>query len=328
MSNSPSGVSFTLEDIFASAIRILEANPQELIKYRLLKEVLRCSTDAPELVHTKKAAAQSKWVHQLESEQLPDGSWGRFHSQDTKIKAVFRTTEAAIDRSFALGLDGTDPVLIKTRQFILDVLHGDAKITDRDEKSASWPLLIRFILAGRLAQIDSANQELDSFWTYLLDVARQSFSSANYRLQDEIAAYNRLSSIHVPLGFLESQHTLWILSSRQLPEELEQAVLNWIWNKPDGIRYIRVPLAEPKPSQIGYWLRSMNIITRFKFWRDVSTNTLNRLWEQRNVDGLWDFGSSIARCVEFPISDSWRQVRNRRMDYSAHILSLLRKYFD
>ena len=114
----------------------------------------------------KNAALQSKWVRQLEDAQLPDGSWGRFHSQDTKKKTVFRTTEEAIDRAFALGLEPGDGLLTRVSQYIQNVLDGDAQITDRDEKNEAWPLLVKFILAGRLAQIDPANQLLDPFWTY------------------------------------------------------------------------------------------------------------------------------------------------------------------
>jgi hypothetical protein len=39
----------------------------------------------------------------------------------------------------------------------------------------AWPLLKRFFLAGRLAQID-ANPQLDS-WQYLVNVAEQAFAS-------------------------------------------------------------------------------------------------------------------------------------------------------
>lgn len=87
-------------------------------------------------------------MHQLEDSQLPDGSWGRFYSQDTKKKTMFRTTEEAIDRVFALGLEPGEGVLTSVSQYIQDVLHGDAQITDWTEKSESWPLLVKFILAG------------------------------------------------------------------------------------------------------------------------------------------------------------------------------------
>ena len=253
---------------------------------------------------------------------------GRFHSQDTKKKTAFRTTEEAIDRAFALGLEPGDGVLTLASQYIHDVLHGDAQITDRTEKSESWPLLVKFILAGRLAQIDPANKMLDSFWIYLADVAKQAFASGHYRVEDEADAYLRLSGVHVPGGFLESQHALWILSSRGLPYQLDHELVSWIWYKPDGIRYIRASLSNLKPRLIGYWLRSMNILSRFGSWREISVGTVNQLWEQRDNDWLWDFGSKISWSVDFPLSESWRQSIKRKQDYSTHILVLLRKYFN
>ena len=319
---------FTLEELLHSSQCILDIVPDGVLSYRLLREVLRIQPDDPELVRVNQAIVNNKWIRQLKEAQLSNGSWGRFHSQDTKVKTVFHTTEEAIDRAFALGIDPNDPILSFVRQYILNVLHGDLQITDRDEKNETWPLVIKLILAGRLAQVDSTNKELDSFWKYLVDVATQAFKSRNYLLVDEVAAFRQLSEIHVPQGFLESQHALWILSSRRLPEQLDRAIVNWVWQKPDGIRYIQAPLADPNPRRIGYWLRSMNILSRFSSWREYSLRILNYLWELREEEGLWDFGSKIARCPEFPLSDNWHQDRNRKLDYSTCILVLLRKFFD
>jgi hypothetical protein len=322
------GAIFSIEDIQQSAWDILELEPDSILAFRLLREVLQVPPDDPTLLMLKNTVVRSKWVRQLEESQQPDGSWGRFHSQDTKKKTIFHTTEEAIDRAFALGQDSDTGMLIKARQHILDVLNGDARISDRDEKSESWPLLIRLILTGRLAQIDPTSLELDPFWSYLAEVIEQAFTSGSYHLEDEEAAYLQISRVHAPGGFLESQHALWILSSRRLPDLLDRALVNWIWHKQNGIRYLRVPLIDPPPRRIGYWFRSMNILSRFISWREVSVGLLNQLWIQRNDQGLWDFGSQIARSVDFPLSNSWRQSINRRLDYSTCSLILLRKYFD
>ena len=319
---------YKLAELQKSANELLAANPEAIVTNRLQREVLRVPPNDPELAQVKKAVLMSKWVRQLEKSQLSDGSWGRFHSQDAKKKTVFHTTEEAIDREFALGLEPSDRVLTRVSGYIQSILHGDAQITDRNEKAESWPLLIKSILAGRLAQIDPSHKMLDSFWTYLAEVARQTFASGNYRLEDEAAAYLRLSGIHVPGGFLESQHALWILSSRRLPHQLDHALVSWIWYKPDGIRYLRAPLTKPQPYYSGYWLRSMNILSRFSSWREISIETLNRIWEQRDKKGMWDFGSEIAQSIDFPLSVSWRHSINRKMDYSTCILALLRKCFD
>ena len=328
MTHTPDSVIFTLDDIHRSARDILGANPDWVVRQRLIREVLRESSDNPTLAQAKNAALSSKWVQLLEEAQLPDGSWGRFHSQDTIKKTAFRTTEEAIERAFALGLEPGDAVLQRVRQYILEVMHGDAQIADRNEKNEAWPLLVQFIFAGRLAQLDPPNKLLDSFWSYWAEVANQAFASGNYRLEDEASAHLHLSGRHIPQGFLESQHALWILSTKSLLSQLEQTIVDWIWNKPDGIRYLRAPLSNPRPRLIGYWLRSMNILSKFSCWRENCVPVMNRMWEQRDDHGLWDFGSLIARSVDFPISESWRQVTNRKMDYSTCMLVLMRRYFD
>ncbi|OGN92924.1 MAG: hypothetical protein A2Y88_09130 [Chloroflexi bacterium RBG_13_48_10] len=321
-------MTFTLDDIHRSTRQVLASAPDGVVAYRLLREVLHVHPDDPSLVTAKVAALSSQWVRQLQGSQLPDGSWGRFHTQDTKVKTVFRTTEEAIDRAFALGLEPTDTCLTNVRKYIENVLSGDAMITDWYEKNDAFPVLITFILAGRLAQIDPTNKMLDTYWTYLLEVANQAFSSGNYRLEDEKEAYLRLSGIHVPRGFLESQHALWILSSRELPSGLDRDLMDWIWNKPKGIGYLGAALSRPSPYHIGYWLRSMNIISRFGSWREMSADSMNDMWEKRHPDGWWDFGSEIAKSIDFPLSESWHQSIKRKMDYSTCILVLLRKYFN
>jgi len=326
--NSQSGASFDLEDILQAARELLAAHPGIVVRWRLLRQVLRLHPEDPGLVEAKRALKSDSWVQQLERSQLADGSWGRFHTQDTKLKTVFRTTEQAIDRAFALGLEPTESPLTGVRQYILNVLRGTARLTDRDEKHPAWPLGIKFILAGRLAQIDPAHPMIDPYWGYLVEVASQAFTSGSYRKEDEEAAYVRLSGIRWPRGFLASQHSLHILSSRELPAQLEENIIRWIWHKPDGIGYLGTPLYELHSRLIGPWLRSMNILSRFPLWRQTSTDCMNRVWEQRAADGFWDFGSHIAPTVDFPLSANWRRKDNRRLDYSTCILALLRRYFD
>jgi hypothetical protein len=328
-------VVFSLEEVCNTAGMLLETRPDPVPAYRLLKEVLRLPSGDPELMKARQAAEQSRWIRQLVAAQLPDGSWGRFHSQDTKVKTAFRTSEEAIDRAFSLGLGADHVVLRRAQAYIEKVLTGQAHITDWEEKSEAWPLLIHFILAGRLAalqgrwpQIEPAHPLWEDGWDCLAKVARRAFGSGQYRLGDEVKGFLDLTGLHVPKGFLESQYALWILSTRPLPGKLDQDLVEWIWNKPDGIRYVRVPLAEPQHRTIAYWFRSINILTRFACWQQVSTSTLNRLWEQRNVHGLWDFGGQIARCTDFPLSENWRQSIKRKVDYSTSMLVVLRRWFD
>src|SRR4030042_5912871 len=127
-------LAFTLADLHQSACRLVELRPGCIVTYRLLREVHRLPSDDPLLAQAKDATENSKWVNQLNGSQLPDGSWGRFRSKDTKTKTMFRTTEAAIDRAFALGLEPGEGCLARVQHYIMEVLRGEAHITDRRER--------------------------------------------------------------------------------------------------------------------------------------------------------------------------------------------------
>jgi hypothetical protein len=321
-------VLFSREDLERAAAAILETRPDPVPQYRLLNEVLRLSPGEHELRRAKTAAEDGKWVKQLSEAQLPDGSWGRFHSQDSQLKSTFRTSEEAIDRAYALGLEPGHPVLCRARDYLENVLAGKAHITDREEKNEAWPLIIKLILLGRLAQIEPTHPMVAESWKYLAEVARRAFASGHYCLADEAQAHLELSGRRVPNGFLESQHALWTLASRPLPPKLEQDLVQWIWNKPDGIRYVRVALTNPQPRTAAYWLKSLNILSRFSSWRQVCADILNKLWGWRDARGYWDFGSQIARSADFPLSDNWRKQVKRKVDYSTCVLVVLRRWFD
>ena len=134
MVTQASQVIFSLNDLEQCAQELLRAGADRIVAYRLGREVLRFPASDAGLRQLKNAALKSQGVRQLEEAQLPDGSWGRFHSQDTKTKTRFRTTEEAIDRAFALGLEPGDPVLVRARQYILAALEGRTQITDPPEK--------------------------------------------------------------------------------------------------------------------------------------------------------------------------------------------------
>lgn len=324
----PFSLKFTLAEVEQAALRLLDASPQPVVARRLMHEVLRLAPDDPAYLSVKASAMSSKWVQQLEAAQLPDGSWGRFHTQDTKTKTEFRTTEEAIDRAFALGLEPSDHALVRVKQFIESVLQGKAKITDWMERNDSFPVLIRHFLAGRLAQIDPRNGMLDSFWEYVVEVARQAFSSGSYRMDDEVNAYLHLSGIHVPRGYLVSQYSLWTLSSRKLPPLLERSLVDWVWHSPHGIGYLGVRLSDPYPNQVGHWIRSMQLLARYPSWREIASTTANSLWDRRDEAGVWELQSVNLRSIDFPLSDSWRKQGRSIQDLSTCLLALLRRFYD
>ncbi len=87
---------------------LLSAVEDPFPRYILKKEILK-ETPTTEDIN---AIHMSKWYKQLADEQWEDGTWGRFHSQDSKaaIKQKFVTTENALGRARQLSLTRVAPI--------------------------------------------------------------------------------------------------------------------------------------------------------------------------------------------------------------------------
>lgn len=126
-----------LEVTEKSAERILENDPDPVVRLRILRDVLRRSPDSAELVQARENLSKSRLVRELESERRSDGSWGRFHSMDTRVKQRIVTTGGDVRRAVALGLDASRPVLRKASNYVVGILNGTIEFSDPPEKNRS-----------------------------------------------------------------------------------------------------------------------------------------------------------------------------------------------
>ncbi|SCN24649.1 hypothetical protein N3C_1908 [Clostridium sp. N3C] len=78
--------------VFQVLDQIKELSPCAAVRYRI-KRILKEEIEG-ELFEE---FYNSKWVQLLKKNQLDDGGYGRFHTQNSKKKLKFPTTERAID---------------------------------------------------------------------------------------------------------------------------------------------------------------------------------------------------------------------------------------
>jgi len=81
---------------------ILHEDPDPVVRFRLLRDVLKEPPNTDTLMNTRRELLQSRWVLKLGNEQIEAGSWGRFHSA-TRTKGKIGTTEAAVEIDYADG---------------------------------------------------------------------------------------------------------------------------------------------------------------------------------------------------------------------------------
>jgi hypothetical protein len=319
-----------------TATRILDRNPDVVVRYRLLRDVLKLSPESPELQKARDELGQSQCIQQLANEQRADGGWGAFHSRSTRLKQKIASTEVGVERALALGLDASHPILHKASTYILNTMQGGIAFPDHPETNDRWTTGVRLFLASTLSLIYPEHPVLDYDRELWHEIARRTFQSGEYNQEDEVKAHKDLTGATVRNSYLvlSSRYQLNVLSSIPgiIPRELETALLRWLWRKPSGIGYLGVPLNREPPQDVGEldrWLASLEMLARlFPTWRHFAEPSIDRIWQQRNEQGYWDFGPRPSSIAFLPLSASWRERQNRRYDWTTRILILLRKYHE
>jgi hypothetical protein len=142
---------YTSNDLKTTAEKILDLHPDPVPNFRLLRDVLRLDPDSTDYRDAEISLQGSKWITLLQNSQQPDGTWGRFHSQDTSVKQPFPTTETAIMTALASGLDLHSPILQKAQAAIVDYVDGKTCWPDLPEKHdnpLAWFVWVRHYSAA------------------------------------------------------------------------------------------------------------------------------------------------------------------------------------
>jgi len=298
-----------------------------------LRDVLKISSNNDEFINARRKMLQSPHVLELKNAQREDGGWGRFHSA-MKSKRGIGTTEAAVERGLALGLEASDPIFRAALHYLSRLLKGKIEFPDPAERNNRWATGTQLFAASTLSRIDATLSAVDETWELWATIAKRTFSSGKYDAEAEIQAHQELTGASVKDSYLvlNGRYQLALLGSRatELPKTLENALVDWVWHRDKGIGYLGIPLANlPARFNAGMldrFFTSLEIISLFPSWRTHVANTIEWLWAQRNDQGLWDFGSRASMSVYFPLSETWRQSRHRQHDWSTRVLTLLKSY--
>lgn len=314
---------------------ILRDDCDPVVRFRLLRDVLHVSRDSDGFVDARRGMLKSRWVLELKREQREDGSWGRFHSA-MKSKGKVVTTEAAVERGLALGLEASDPAFRATIDYLSRLLEGSVGFPDPPERNDRWATGTKLFAASTLARISPGLPILDKLCGLWGKIAERTFSSGGYDAEAEIRAHQVLTGASVKDSYLvlNNRYQLALLGSRAdgLLKSLEKALVDWVWHRQDGVGYLEIPLSNlPQRFTAGMLDRlftSLEILSCFASWRGNADNVIEWLWNNRNDEGFWDFGPRASMSIYFPLSESWRKSKQRQHDWSTRILALLRKYYD
>jgi hypothetical protein len=326
---------YTLNDLNAVAEKILEMHPDPVPRFRLLRDMLHLNPISADYRQAEIALQGSKWIALLQNSQQADGTWGRFHTQDTKVQQPFVTTEAAITTALDSGLDQHSAILQKAQAAIVDYVEAKTCWPDPAEKHdnpLAWFVWVRHYSAAVLAHIDLHHPRLDEFWNIWAEAMQAAFHSGSYDRQMEIEALNSLLKCRMknPVPF-HVKYPLLILSAtdHQLPGDLERRLLDFVMHTPTGIYYVYGKAISTQPAILSKsfwgWFQAHRLLSRFRLWSELAEEALNWIWAQRTAQGFWELGAQISRkpYTSFPLSESWKRPENRVIDCTVEMLTLL-----
>ncbi len=324
-----------LKTIEETACRLLQEGPDPIVRFRLLRDVLRAPTDADTLVDARREMLRSWWILVLKNEQKEDGSWGRFHSA-MKTKGKIVTTEAAVERGLALGLEASDPVFRATINYLSRLLDGSIGFPDPPERNNRWVTGTKLFAASTLARMSPTLPILDKTWELWNTIAKRTFNSGEYDPEAEAHAHLTLTGASIKDSYLvlNNRYQLTLLGSRapKLSRSLEASFVKWVWHKEDGVGYLEIPLSTPPtrftPGVLDRLFTSLELLSLFPSWRRFAGNLIDWLWTKRNGKGFWDFGPRASMSVYFPLSRSWRKKNYQQHDWSTRVLTLLKNFYD
>lgn len=326
---------FSIQQIEEIAAKVLKLHPDPVPRNLLLTQVLRKDNQHHDISQTRQAMLESKWVTEVLAAQQENGTWGRFHSEDTKEKHKFRTTELALRRCKVLGLDHHHERIQKSIRYMEAVLQKQVEWSDRSEKPDSWLVAVEVITAATLSQFAPRHPLLAPVIEKWVEIARSSITPQGYSESGELAAQRRVHHIQSNFHYLLTKYSLQLLSCQPglLSPELEEALVPWAWSKPDGIGYFKRIQLTQMPSgsaypQVKTPLEVAELLSGFRSSKAVCEPFLQWLWERRYAQGLWDFGEKGGEIIEYPLSEDWRERQKRSIDYTTRILCILKRFVE
>ncbi len=320
-----------IADITELGEKLLSMNPDLVPRYRILRDILHVLPQDSRFVAAKQAIGKSKWVELLREEQRPDGSWGRFHTEDTKRKQRIYTTQYAINRGIELGLDRRDSLMIAAIHYMEDVLADRRRWSDPYEKNVWFAPGVKIFTAAVLTTIDPENPQIAGVWESMSEIYRRTLQSGVYSISEERSASLEILGVDISESYISisSAPNLELIGSfsQSFPIEMQQALFQSIWDE-----HVRPFYLRPRPSSFPdsitardfvWWLHTIKVMTRISTPPSIAESIIDWFWKNRRSDGLWDGPRQLGRNAEFPLSESWRRTGSRSVDYSTQIASLI-----
>ncbi len=252
-----------------------------------------------------------KWASQILSMQLPDGSWGNFHTLRSNSGIYPMATEQALFRLELLGYTEKDACIQNAIAYMEKRIHTGI-LPESKEKTSDFETFVDLVLAAWIRRFtcgsDAANK-IAKEWATIITAA---FQNGIYDQDAYNKSYLQIFGRKPKGGRLVDFVNFYPISLLvdMLDENTENLMLDYIIQHKNGIYYIYEDRLDILPTQFqskqaSRYLGAVELLYRYRYGRKKLAFVLQWLKDNQSADGTWNMGSLAKDGMYFPLSDRW-----------------------
>ena len=213
---------------------------------------------------------RERLIKKLTDEQLPDGSFGRFHTMNSKLKQKIPTTQAAAWLMYENSFTRDDEMCDKTCRYMERLLNDLSLWPDNWERNKLFKAAVPLFIASSLAFFgseDAKYREVCDIWINLLITAFETGIYSSDKLNEKSSEF-----LGVPIdGSYIGLHSinniaLYAFNIKQIPFDIQKSYLKWLHNYDGEIGYTVTRL--DSPSQSAGYTRIISLLRKFECYED------------------------------------------------------------
>ncbi|AZO95454.1 hypothetical protein [Halocella sp. SP3-1] len=310
--------------------KVLSNTNSAVVKYKIMIEIFDTDKNDTEIKKLRKELDESKRVQDIISEQREDGSWGRFHSQNTKIKQKYKTTESAIIYLSNLGLKRGDRPVDKACNYMEELLNKRLHWPDAWEKNKWFLAGVDLFITSKLSMFGCEDEKYNDIVEKWSTILFETLSGGEYKSEvvNEIAKEIIGVDIHNSYIGLNSINCVILLTNNRhrLSDDLQKKYLNWLHTYEKNVFYTTAYLKKhPKDivnvGELSDWIVVMTYLSKLDGFYEEFKDEINWLLRLNEDNDFWDLGKALTKQR---LSDNWRKQINRKIDQTVYILGILK----
>ena len=183
-------------------------------------------------------------IKKLADEQHPDGSFGRFHTENTKLKQRISTTQAATWLMYENSLTRENDICNKTCLYMERLINDISLWPDNWEKNKWFKPAVPFFVASSLSLFGSDDEKYDYICRIWIEILISAFETGEYSKEQINTTAKSLIGVEIDGSYIGLQSlynlALYAFNAGKIPVVTQRIYLKWLHHYDGVITYTKI----------------------------------------------------------------------------------------